>query len=177
VVVDGGPAQVAAAQRALEELGVADVAVCGLAKRMEEIWLPGEEDPVILPRGSEGLFLMQRVRDEAHRFAVAYHRQRRSKAMTAGELDGVPGLGPARRTALLKHFGSLKRLREATVAQIAEVPGIGPRTAEQIAAALHGGAPPNGRAAGKAAASRGAPPGDAPGRVPTEEDSADGGGR
>ncbi|SEG64756.1 Excinuclease ABC subunit C [Thermomonospora echinospora] len=138
VVVDGGPPQVAAAQRALDELGVPEIAVCGLAKRMEEIWLPGDEEPVILPRGSEGLFLMQRLRDEAHRFAITYHRQRRSKEMTASELDGVPGLGPARRAALLKHFGSLRRLRAATPDQIAEVPGIGRRTAEQIAAALHG---------------------------------------
>ncbi|WP_067908394.1 excinuclease ABC subunit UvrC [Actinomadura rubrobrunea] len=141
VVVDGGPPQVAAAQRALDELGVDDVAVCGIAKRLEEIWLPGEPDPVILPRNSEGMFLMQRVRDEAHRFAIAYHRQRRSKAMTASELDGVPGLGPARRAALLKHFGSVKRLKEATPEQVAEVPGIGLRSAQAILAALHGAVP------------------------------------
>ncbi|GAA4147978.1 excinuclease ABC subunit UvrC [Actinomadura keratinilytica] len=138
VVVDGGPPQVAAAQRALDELGVDDVAVCGIAKRLEEIWLPGEPDPVILPRNSEGMFLVQRVRDEAHRFAINYHRQRRSKAMTASELDGVPGLGPVRRAALLKHFGSVKRLKEATPEQVAEVPGIGLRSAEAILAALHG---------------------------------------
>jgi len=157
VVVDGGPPQVAAAQRALDELGLSEIAVCGLAKRMEEIWLPGDEDPVILPRGSQGLYLMQHLRDEAHRFAVAFHRKRRSKAMTASELDGVPGLGPARRTALLKHFGSLKRLREATPDQIAEVPGIGRRTAEQIAAALRGAdgtGDPAGGPGGPAAAHR-----------------------
>ncbi|GAA2452262.1 excinuclease ABC subunit UvrC [Actinomadura vinacea] len=141
VLVDGGPPQAAAARRALDELGVDDIAVCGIAKRLEEIWLPGDPDPVILPRNSEGMFLVQRVRDEAHRFAINFHRQRRSKAMTVSELDNVPGLGPARRSALLKHFGSLKRLKEATPEQIAEVPGIGLRGAERIAAALHGEAP------------------------------------
>ncbi len=138
VIVDGGPPQVAAAQRALDELGVDDIAVCGIAKRLEELWLPGEADPVILPRNSEGMFLVQRIRDEAHRFAITFHRQRRSKAMTVSELDNVPGLGPARRAALLKHFGSLKRLKEATPEQVAEVPGIGPRSAEGIVAALNG---------------------------------------
>ncbi len=136
VVVDGGQPQVAAAQRALEELGVDDVAVCGLAKRLEEVWLPGEDDPVILPRTSEGLYLLQRVRDEAHRFAITYQRSKRSKTMRAGALDGVPGLGETRRKALLKHFGSLKRLRAATIEQICEVPGIGRATAEAVAAAL-----------------------------------------
>jgi excinuclease ABC subunit C len=136
VVVDGGRPQVAAAQRALDELGVTDVAVCGITKRLEEIWLPGDDEPVVLPRLSESMFLMQRVRDEAHRFAIAFHRQKRSAAMTASELDGVPGLGPARRAALLKHFGSLRRLREATPDEIAQVPGIGRRTAETILASL-----------------------------------------
>ncbi|GAA2737020.1 excinuclease ABC subunit UvrC [Actinocorallia aurantiaca] len=139
VVVDGGPPQVAAAQRALDELGIDDVAVCGLAKRLEEVWLPGEEDPVILPRASEGLYLMQRARDEAHRFAISFHRAKRSKRMTTSELDTVPGLGPARRTALLKHFGSVSRLKEASAEQIAEVPGIGLKTAETIVKALQGG--------------------------------------
>jgi excinuclease ABC subunit C len=138
VVIDGGPPQVAAAQRALDELGIDDIAVCGLAKRLEEVWLPSEEDPVILPRTSEGLYLLQRVRDEAHRFAITFHRAKRSKSMTMSELDDVPGLGPARRTALLKHFGSLQRLRQASPEQIAEVPGIGLRTAETILAALLG---------------------------------------
>jgi len=122
VVVDGGPPQVAAAQRALDELGVTDVALVGLAKRLEEVWRPGEEHPVVLPRSSEGLYLLQRVRDEAHRFAITYHRQRRSKAMTSSALDTVPGLGSTRRTALLKHFGSLKKVRAASAEQIAEVP-------------------------------------------------------
>lgn len=138
VVVDGGAPQVAAAQRALDELGVDDIAVCGLAKRLEEVWVSGEDDPVILPRQSEGLYLLQRMRDEAHRFAITFHRASRSRAMTASELDNVPGLGPTRRTTLLKHFGSVQRLKQATPDQIAEVPGIGRRTAETIAAALHG---------------------------------------
>lgn len=136
VVVDGGPAQAAAAQRALDELGIEDIAVCGLAKRLEEVWLAGEDEPAILPRTSEGLYLLQRVRDEAHRFAVAYHRKRRSTAMTKSALDGVPGLGETRRKTLLRHFGSLRRLKAATVEEITEVPGIGRRTAEAVVAAL-----------------------------------------
>ena len=139
VVVDGGPPQVAAAQRALDELGIDDVPVCGLAKRLEEVWLPSEEDPVILARSSEGLYLLQRIRDEAHRFAIAHHRNRRSKSMVESVLDDVPGLGEVRRRTLLKHFGSLKKLREAEVEQIAQVPGIGVRTAESIKAAVSGG--------------------------------------
>ncbi|MBR7825230.1 excinuclease ABC subunit UvrC [Actinospica sp. MGRD01-02] len=134
VLVDGGAPQVAAAARALAELGIEEVAVAGIAKRMEEIWLPGEQDPVILPRTSEALYLLQRVRDEAHRFAITFHRQRRSKAMTAGGLlDGIPGLGEVRRKALLKHFGSVKAVRAASAAELAAVPGIGAATA----AALH----------------------------------------
>ncbi|HKS52933.1 MAG TPA: excinuclease ABC subunit UvrC [Pseudonocardiaceae bacterium] len=136
LVVDGGPAQVAAAAQVLFELGVTDVAVAGLAKRLEEIWLPGEVDPVILPRTSEGLYLLQRVRDEAHRFAITYHRQQRSARMTNSALDDVAGLGQTRRTALLKHFGSLRRIREASVAELTEVPGVGPSTARAVLAAL-----------------------------------------
>ncbi len=138
VVVDGGPAQAAAAQLALDELGIEDVAVCGLAKRLEEVWLPGDDAPVILPRTSEGLYLLQRVRDEAHRFAITYHRAKRSKALTESELDGVRGLGPARRKALLRRFGSVRGIREATVDEIAELPGIGPHTARSVLAALGG---------------------------------------
>ncbi|MGH3319679.1 MAG: excinuclease ABC subunit UvrC [Streptosporangiaceae bacterium] len=138
VVIDGGTPQVTAAKRALDELGIDNVAVCGLAKRLEEVWLPGDEEPVILPRTSDGLYLLQRVRDEAHRFAIAYHRKKRSKSMTASALDDVPGLGRTRRTTLLRHFGSLRRLRDASVGEISEVPGIGPRTAEAVAHALHG---------------------------------------
>ncbi|WP_029431814.1 excinuclease ABC subunit UvrC [Blastococcus sp. URHD0036] len=136
LVVDGGAPQVAAAARSLDELGVVDVAVCGLAKRMEEVWLPGESDPVILPRTSEALYLLQRVRDEAHRFAITYHRQKRSASMLVSLLDDVPGLGDTRRKALLKKFGSLKRLRAATLEELMEVPGIGRRTAEAVLAAV-----------------------------------------
>ncbi|MGW5365926.1 excinuclease ABC subunit UvrC [Actinopolymorpha pittospori] len=138
LVVDGGPPQVAAAQRAMDELGIDDVPVCGLAKRLEEVWLPGQEDPVILPRTSEGLYLLQRVRDEAHRFAITFHRQKRSKSMVESLLDEVPGLGETRRKALLRKFGSLRRLRAATVEEVSEVPGIGARTAEAVVAALQG---------------------------------------
>jgi excinuclease ABC subunit C len=136
VVVDGGPPQVAAAQRALDELGIDDVPVCGLAKRLEEVWLPSQEDPVILPRTSEGLYLLQRVRDEAHRFAITHHRSRRSKSMVESLLDDVPGLGEVRRKSLLRRFGSLRKLRAAGVEEIAQVPGIGLRTAESIVSAL-----------------------------------------
>jgi excinuclease ABC subunit C len=144
VVVDGGAPQVAAAAAALAALGVNDVALCGLAKRLEEVWLPDLADPVILPRQSEGLYLLQRVRDEAHRFAITFHRQRRSRRMTASALDGVPGLGEVRRKALLRRFGSVKRLAAATVEEIIEVPGIGRRTAETILAELTGDTPPAG---------------------------------
>ncbi|WP_329394047.1 excinuclease ABC subunit UvrC [Streptomyces lydicus] len=141
VVVDGGAPQVAAARRALDELGIDDVAVCGLAKRLEEVWLPAEDDPVVLPRSSEGLYLLQRVRDEAHRFAITYQRNKRSKRLKSSPLDAVPGLGGTRRHALLKHFGSLKKLRTATIDEICEVPGVGRKTAETVAAALAGAAP------------------------------------
>ena len=136
VVVDGGQLQAEAAARALAELGIDDVAVCGLAKRLEEVWIPGEEYPVILPRSSEGLYLLQRVRDEAHRFAIAYHRAKRGKAATTSALDDVPGLGPARRKALLKQFGSVRKLRAASIEEIAAVPGIGTRLAATVSAAL-----------------------------------------
>ncbi|HET6153628.1 MAG TPA: excinuclease ABC subunit UvrC [Marmoricola sp.] len=136
VVVDGGPPQVAAAQRALDELGIDDIPVCGLAKRLEEVWLPGEPDPVIMARSSEGLYLLQRVRDEAHRFAINHHRSRRSKSMVESLLDDVPGLGEVRRKTLIKYFGSLKKLRAATAEEIAAVPGIGPATADSITKAV-----------------------------------------
>ncbi|AXK32982.1 excinuclease ABC subunit UvrC [Streptomyces armeniacus] len=141
LVVDGGKPQVAAAKRALDELGVDDVAVCGLAKRLEEVWLPHEDDPVVLPRTSEGLYLLQRARDEAHRFAISYQRNKRGKALKASPLDAVPGLGETRKQALIKHFGSLKRLRAATVDEIREVPGVGRKTAESVVAALSRTAP------------------------------------
>ncbi len=136
VVVDGGPPQVAAAQRALDELGIDDVPVVGLAKRLEEVWRPSQSDPVILPRTSEGLYLLQRVRDEAHRFAITHHRNRRSKSMVESVLDDVPGMGEVRRKVLLRHFGSLKKLRAASIDDIAALPGFGRRTAESIAVAL-----------------------------------------
>jgi len=136
VVVDGGEPQVEAARRALEELGVSSVALCGLAKRLEEVWLPGQSFPAILARGSEALYLLQRVRDEAHRFAIRHHRGKRAKAMTASRIDEIPGVGPARSRALLRHFGSLAKVREASVEQIALVPGIGAETARAIARAV-----------------------------------------
>ncbi|MGY4708659.1 excinuclease ABC subunit UvrC [Mycolicibacterium sp. CBM1] len=135
-VVDGGAPQVNAAQAVLDDLGVADVAVIGLAKRLEEVWVPLEIDPVIFPRNSEGLYLLQRVRDEAHRFAISYHRSKRSKRMTASALDSVRGLGETRRKALVTHFGSLARLRQASVDEITAVPGIGAATAAAVLEAL-----------------------------------------
>lgn len=136
VVVDGGAPQVAAAALALGELGLQDIPVCGLAKRLEEVWLPDDDHPVVLSRTSQGLYLLQRVRDEAHRFAIAHHRQRRGKAMTASPLDAVPGLGPARKKALLSHFGSLRALRAAEADEIAAVRGIGPGLAATVVATL-----------------------------------------
>ncbi|UUO00356.1 excinuclease ABC subunit UvrC [Mycolicibacterium novocastrense] len=139
-VVDGGAPQVNAAQAVLDELGITDVAVIGLAKRLEEVWVPSEPDPLIMPRNSEGLYLLQRVRDEAHRFAIAYHRSKRSKRMTASALDSVRGLGEHRRKALVTHFGSVARLKEASIEEITAVPGIGIATARAVLDAL--GVPP-----------------------------------
>ncbi|MFF5722052.1 excinuclease ABC subunit UvrC [[Kitasatospora] papulosa] len=141
VVVDGGQPQVAAAKRALDELGIDDIAVCGLAKRLEEVWLPDDDDPVVLPRSSEGLYLLQRIRDEAHRFAITYQRAKRAKRIRSSPLDDVPGLGDTRKQALIKHFGSVKKLRQATIDEICEVPGIGRRTAESVAVAFAAAAP------------------------------------
>ncbi|MDO5698245.1 MAG: excinuclease ABC subunit UvrC [Dermatophilus congolensis] len=136
VVVDGGLPQVRAAQTALTELGVSDVAVVGLAKRLEEVWLPDDDFPVVLPRTSEGLFMLQRLRDEAHRFAITFHRQRRSKAMTRSALDGIPGLGPAKQKRLLSAFGSVKAIRAATTDELLAVPGVGPALVEAIQSTL-----------------------------------------
>ena len=136
VVVDGGAPQVAAAQNSLAELGITDVTLVGLAKRLEEVWVPDEDFPVILPRASEALYLLQRVRDEAHRFAITFHRQKRSKSMTESELIGIAGLGPARRKALLTRFGSLRQLRAASVEEVAQVPGFGPELAQRVTEAL-----------------------------------------
>ena len=132
IVVDGGAPQVAAAQRALDELGITDVALCGLAKRLEEVWMPGDKDPLILPRTSEGMYLLQRIRDEAHRFAITFHRSRRSKVMLESLLDEIPQLGESRRGALLTHFGSVTAMRKATVEELASTPGIGATIASII---------------------------------------------
>ncbi|RAU94063.1 excinuclease ABC subunit UvrC [Mycolicibacter senuensis] len=135
-VVDGGAPQVNAAAAVLAELGITDVATIGLAKRLEEVWVPSEPDPVILPRQSEGLYLLQRIRDEAHRFAITYHRSKRSKRMTASVLDAVPGLGEHRRKVLISHFGSVARLKRATVEELTSIPGIGAATAAAVLEAL-----------------------------------------
>lgn len=140
VVVDGGLPQVNAAAAALRDVGIVDVAIIGLAKRLEEVWVPGDEFPVLLPRTSEGLYLLQRVRDEAHRFAVTFHRERRSKTMTRSALDGIPGLGEAKQRALLKTFGSVKRVRAAGEDELRAVPGIGPALASAIVTHLAGSA-------------------------------------
>jgi excinuclease ABC subunit C len=138
IVVDGGQPQVEAAQRALDDAGIDDIPVCGLAKRLEEIWQPGADFPVILPRNSEALFLLQRIRDEAHRFAITFQRQKR-KSDIASQLAEVPGLGPARVKVLLRHFGSVTRLRTAAPGEIAEVRGIGPALAAAIVGRLGSG--------------------------------------
>ncbi len=178
-VVDGGAPQVNAAAAVLEELGVTDVAVIGLAKRLEEVWVPSEPDPVIFPRNSEGLYLLQRVRDEAHRFAISYHRSKRSKRMTASALDSVRGLGEQRRKALVTHFGSVARLKDATVEEITAVPGIGVTTARAVLAALggeppvgHGGEPPI-EPGGEPPVGHGGEPPIEPGGEPPIEDSGE----
>lgn len=132
IVVDGGAPQVAAAARALEELGVTDIALCGLAKRLEEVWLPHSKDPLILPRTSEGMYLLQRIRDEAHRFAITFHRSRRSKVMLESVLDEIEQLGHIRRAALLDRFGSVSAIRKASAEEIAATPGIGEKIASII---------------------------------------------
>ena len=136
LVVDGGAPQVNAAATELAELGIVDVTICGLAKRLEEVWVPAQDEPIIFPRTSEALYLLQRLRDEAHRFAITYHRAKRSKSMTVSALDNVAGLGDVRRKALVRHFGSVGALRKATVDDILEVPGVGRRTAEAVVDAL-----------------------------------------
>jgi excinuclease ABC subunit C len=138
IVVDGGQPQVNAAQRALDELGITDIALCGLAKRLEEVWIPGSKDPLILPRSSEGLYLLQRIRDEAHRFAITFHRSRRSKIMLESILDEIPQLGSARRASLLERFGSVAAIRKASVDEIAATPGIGGKIASVIESYLEG---------------------------------------
>jgi excinuclease ABC subunit C len=142
LVVDGGAPQVNAAATELAELGIVDVTICGLAKRLEEVWVPAQDEPIIFPRTSEALYLLQRLRDEAHRFAITYHRAKRSKSMTVSALDYVAGLGDVRRKALVRHFGSVGALRKASVEDILEVPGIGRRTAEAVVEALASPAKP-----------------------------------
>lgn len=137
VVVDGGKPQVMAAAKALEDCGVDDVAVCGLAKRLEEVWVPDDDYPIILRRQSEGMYLLQRVRDESHRFAITYHRQTRRKGALRSALDDIPGIGATYQKRLLNHFGSVRAIREATVEQLEQVKGIGHAKAEAIFAALH----------------------------------------
>jgi excinuclease ABC subunit C len=132
IVVDGGAPQVAAAARALQELGITDIALCGLAKRLEEVWLPHNHDPLILPRTSEGMYLLQRIRDEAHRFAITFHRSRRSKVMLESVLDEIEQLGHIRRAALLDRFGSVSAIRKASLVEIAATPGIGEKIASII---------------------------------------------
>ena len=136
VLVDGGPPQVAAASAALSDLGITDVYVAGIAKRLEELWLPDDDYPVVLPRTSEALYLVQRIRDEAHRFAITFHRSKRGKAMVASALDEVPGLGEVKRAALIKHFGSVAQIKQASAEELTAVPGIGPALAQKILAAL-----------------------------------------
>ena len=132
VVVDGGKPQVNAAAKALRELGITDVALCGLAKRLEEIWLPNNSEPIIFPRHSEALYLLQKIRDEAHRFAINFHRSKRSKVMLESLLDQISGLGEVRRKSLLAHFGSVTALKSATFLELSAVPGIGEKMAQTI---------------------------------------------
>ncbi|RYQ21270.1 excinuclease ABC subunit C [Bifidobacterium pseudolongum subsp. globosum] len=139
VVVDGGKPQVMAAAQALADCGVEDVAVCGLAKRLEEVWVPDDDYPIILKRTSEGLYLLQRVRDESHRFAITYHRQARRKGALRSALDDIPGIGPAYQKRLLAHFGSVRAMREASVDELEAVKGVGHAKAQRIHDALHGG--------------------------------------
>ncbi|MBZ6371326.1 MAG: excinuclease ABC subunit UvrC [Microbacterium hominis] len=159
LVVDGGAPQVAAAARALEDAGHTEIALCGIAKRLEEIWLPGEEYPVILPRTSEALYLLQRLRDEAHRFAITHQRKRRRRDITT-VLGEVPGLGQARIKALLRHFGSVAALSQASAEEMTALPGIGPKLAAAIAQRLADRQGSSGReasAGGNASAGREAP--------------------
>jgi excinuclease ABC subunit C len=151
VIIDGGKGQLNAARAALDELGISGVEICGLAKRLEEVFLPDRSEPVLLPRASEALYLLQRVRDEAHRFAVTYHRTLRGRRMTESAFDEIPGVGPSRRRSLLDAFGSLKGVRAASVEQLAQAPGISETLARTIYGHLHadmpdraGAAPPPG---------------------------------
>lgn len=141
LVVDGGAPQVQAAQQALVDIGRSDIPLVGLAKRLEEVWAPGESDPIILPRTSEGLYLLQRVRDEAHRVAIGFHRKRRTQRSRTSALDAIPGLGPSKAKALLRHFGSVARIRTASAEELMSVQGIGPVLAAQVHETLTQGSP------------------------------------
>ena len=143
VVIDGGKGQLRRAHETMQEMGIEDVTVVALAKRMEEIFVPGRSDPIVIPRGSEALYLLQQIRDETHRFAITYHRLRRGKRMTRSALDGIPGLGDTRRKRLLREFGSVKRLREAALEDIVAVKGMTRPVAEAVFEALHPGAAPD----------------------------------
>lgn len=136
VVIDGGKGQVSAAREVLDDLGLSELPLAGIAKEREELFLPGRPDPVVLPASSQALYLIQRLRDEAHRFAVTYHRQLRARAQVRSVFDDMPGVGPARKRALLRVFGSARQMREATIEQIASVPGISRTLAERIKVAL-----------------------------------------
>jgi excinuclease ABC subunit C len=138
IVVDGGRPQLSAALEAVRDSAVPHLAVVSLAKRMEEVYLPGSPDPVVVPRTSEALYLLQRVRDEAHRFAITYHRKLRGRSMTRSVLDGIPGVGESRRKQLVRHFGSARRAAKATIEELEEVPGLGPQLAKVIYDHLHG---------------------------------------
>ena len=135
--MDGGQPQVKAAQRALQDCGVTDVAVCGLAKKLEEVWVPDDDYPIILKRQSEGMYLLQRVRDESHRFAITYHRKVRRKGALRSALDEIPGIGPSFQKKLLNHFGSVRKMREASVDDFLAVSGIGESKARTLYDALH----------------------------------------
>jgi excinuclease ABC subunit C len=136
IVVDGGRGQLSMATRALAEAGL-HIPAIGLAKRLEEVYFPERPDPLVIPRGSEALFVLQHLRDEAHRFAIAYHRQKRGRRALSSPIDDVPGIGPTRKRALLRRFGSLARLRAATVDEIAATPGIGPDLAKVVHDRVH----------------------------------------
>jgi excinuclease ABC subunit C len=136
--VDGGRPQLGAAMEALEATGQGSLPAIGLAKRMEEVYIPGQPEPIVIPRGSEALYLLQRVRDEAHRFAITYHRNLRGKAMTRSVLDGIPGIGETRRKQLIRHFGSARKIREASMDDLKQAPGLGDALAETVWRHLHG---------------------------------------
>jgi excinuclease ABC subunit C len=138
LLVDGGKGQLGVAERVLEELGLPEISVASLAKRFEEVYVPAQPEPLRIPRDSEALYLLQQVRDEAHRFAITYHRKLRGKAMTRSALDDVPGLGPVRRTRLLKEFGSLKRLRALSEEELLAVTWLPEAVARELYAQLHG---------------------------------------